>query len=784
MNFIMKQLLLLLLCLSIYLPAFAYGDIGTYRDTTLSVDDRVELLLKQMTLDEKVRQLESRYYSKFRKDSKGGGMSVSLQEDLRKGVGVIQLSTGGKSEVDAQAVNDILKYVRENNRLGIPPLMAGEALHGLIARGATSYPQAIALASTWNPELVKKVYSQIALEARARGFNIVFSPLLDLARDPRWGRMEETYGEDVFLVSEIGVAAIQGLQGGDDTIGDNNLVSAPKHFVGYGQCDGGRNFAPSVVNERMVYEDLLEPFRQAVKRAHIWGVMPSHNEINGIPCHGNKKLLTDVLRKDWGFPGIVVSDFHDVGRLNELHHVAIDAEDAALQALEAGVNFDQPLGVTYETLIGTLKKEPSYLPYLDQRVREVLRVKFMLGLFDKPLLDIERAKEVSTLNENKVLAEQAAENSMILLKNENNLLPLDKSKYNKIAVIGPNANNTVLGGYSPGGVNPKTILAAMQDYLKDSGIEVLYAHGCNITKTRSYAQLETANLKVRTIEQVPLEEELDKIAEAVRVAETSDLVVLCLGDNHDTSREAIYTKGYLGDRASLELVGNQNVLAQKIIETGKPVVVYLMHGRSLSINYIDKHATAILDGWYAGERTAQVVVKTLFGENNPGGKLVVTVPRSAAHVPAYYSQRKSGTLKSYLFENSTPLYPFGYGLSYTNFKFSDIRLSASKIKKTDNCVVSLNVTNTGKYDGDEVVQVYVQDLAGSVTRPSMQLKGFKRISVPKGETRYVEIVLPPSSFEMIGITNERVIEPGDFKILVGNSSDVKTLRELSLAIVE
>lgn len=780
----MKQLLLSLLCLSMYLSAFAYGDAGTYRDTTLSVDKRVDLLLKQMTLDEKVRQLESRYYSKFRKDSKGRGLSASLQEDLRKGVGIIQLSTGGKPEIDVQAVNDIFKYVRENNRLGIPPLMAGEALHGLIARGATSYPQAIALASTWNPELVKKVYSQIALEARARGFNIVFSPLLDLARDPRWGRMEETYGEDVFLVSEIGVAAIQGLQGGGNIIGNNNLVSAPKHFVGYGQCDGGRNFAPSVVNERMVYEDLLEPFRQAVKRTHMWGVMPSHNEINGIPCHGNKKLLTDILREDWGFQGIVVSDFYDVGRLNELHHVAIDAEHAALQALEAGVNLDQPLGTTYETLISALKEKTTYLPYLDQRVREVLRIKFMLGLFDKPLLDVEKAKKMSVLNENKMLAEQAAESAMILLKNENNLLPLDKSKYNKIAVIGPNANNTILGGYSPGGVKPKSILTAMQDYLKDSGIEVLYAHGCNITKAPSYVQLETANLKVRTIEEVPLEDELDEIAEAVKVAEASDLVVLCLGDNHDTSREAIYAKGYLGDRASLELVGNQNVLAQKIIETGKPVIVYLMHGRSLSINYIDEHATAILDGWYAGERTAQVVIKTLFGENNPGGKLVVTVPRSAAHVPAYYSQRKSGTWKGYLFEDSTPLYPFGYGLSYTNFKFSDIRLSASKIKKTDNCVVSLNVTNTGKYDGDEVVQVYVKDLVGSVTRPSMQLKGFQRVSVAQGETKRVEIVLPPTAFEMIDADNQRVIEPGEFKIFVGNSSDAKSLTELSLTIVE
>ena len=705
------------------------------------------------------------------------------RENFKKGIGALQyINSTLTAEEDAKTINEAQRFVIEKSRLRIPMLVQGEALHGLVAFGATSFPQAIALAGTWDTELVKEVFKLTALEGRTRGTNLVFSPVLDIARDPRWGRMEETYGEDVFLVTQMGLACVTGLQGGKPEVGKDNIVASPKHFLGYGQCEGGRNFAPSNISERLLREEVLTPFRVAVQKGFIWGIMPSHSEIDGVPAHGNQYLLTNILRKELGFKGVVSSDYHDVERLNILHHVAKDNKGAALLALKAGVNFDLPISTCYQTLVEVLTKNIQYQKYLDERVREILRVKFMLGLFENPYVDIERAKTVGSNPNNVELAHKAAAKAVTLLKNENKILPLDKNKIKKLAIIGPNAKTVILGGYSPRKYSAVSIYDGIEKYLIGSGVELLYADGCEITKQQSASQFEIGNLNSGTIETIPYEQEVDKISFAVKQAKQADVAVLCVGDNYFTTREAIYFNGNLGDRANLDLVGNQTALVKAIVETGTPVIVVLMHGRSLTINYIAEKANAVIDAWYSGQETGNVVAKTLFGEINPGGKLPVTIPRSSAHLPVYYSQKTSGNLKSYLFEDNSPLYPFGFGMSYTTFTITDIKLSKSKINKSESCVVSAKVTNTGKLLGDEVVQVYVQDLVASVTRPKLQLKGFMRVTVEAGKSKMVEITLAPESFEMVGLDYKTVIESGEFKILVGNSSVKENLTELSILI--
>lgn len=753
-------------------------------DAKLPLDERVERLLGLMTLEEKVHQLTSDYAQTSEPGNAPGDIGDDLQKRLKSGLGSIQyVNLPHDAGQQADFANEIQQFVMDNTRLGIPVLLAGEACHGLIAHRATSFPQAIAMASTWDSDLVNRVFSTAAAQARSRGNHLMNTPVLDLARDPRWGRMEETFGEDVHLVTQMGLAAVDGLQGGGDTVGPDNVVSAPKHFAGYGQCDGGRNFAPTPIPRRVFEEEIIEPFRQVVTKSNAWGLMPSHSEVDGVPAHGDERLLTDLLRKEWGFNGVVVSDYHDVHRLDILHHVASSQEEAALQALKAGVSMDFPNGLSYLTLAESLKTNPEYIEYLDQRVREVLRVKFMLGLFENPFVEKSTATRLQDSAGSKALALEAAEKAMILLKNKNNILPLDKSKLQKIAVIGPNAGETILGGYTHWLTEGTSIRDGLADYLDGSGIEVSYAKGCGITAGgKTFAQLETGSEVNSRISTLPYEEEKGSIEAAAVLAKDSDVAIVCVGDDYFSAREAFYLRNALGDRGNIDLAGNQVALIQAVIETGTPTIVVLMHGRSLSINYTNEHADAILDGWYLGEETATAICRTLFGENNPGGKLVVTVPRSSAHVPCYYSQRHSGNWKDYLFEEGPPLFSFGYGLSYTTFELQNIRLSEDTIRGGDGCEVLLDIANTGALSGDEVVQVYLRDVVGSTTRPNKALKCFERVTLEPGESKSVSLVLEPQAFEMIDIEMKRVIEPGEFKVLVGTSSRNDDLTELTLIV--
>ncbi|WP_418262567.1 glycoside hydrolase family 3 N-terminal domain-containing protein [Flavobacterium faecale] len=777
-HFFKVPLLVIFLNFSVYNVS---GQKNTYKDPKLPIESRIEHLLSQMTMEEKVNQL----VSSFPKYTKGPNntyvIDPVMMDQLKKGMGSLQyvnLPLG--AEGDVRFLNQIQKYIIENSRLGIPILAVTEALHGFVGAQATSFPQAIALAGTWDTDLVNKVYTQAALEARSRGLHLAFSPLLDLARDARWGRMDETYGEDVHLVSQIGLAAINGLQGGGETVGKNHIVASPKHFAGYGQCEGGRNFAPTIMSDRQFREEALEPFRLAVTQSHIWGVMPSHSEVEGVPAHGNERLLNSILRKEWGFKGIVVSDYNDIERLDHLHHVVPNREEAALLALKSGVNLDQPVGSSYVLLPEALKKKPEYVKDLDERVREVLRVKFMLGLFENPYVVEKEAKKVAEDKNREALALKAAEKAIILLKNEKNLLPLDKSKLKKIALIGPNIKTTVLGGYTPAKVPAVSIFDGVTDYLKGSKVEIMYAEGCGITRGKTEAQFEIGKLPEGDIQTIPYEKERATIEAAADIAKQCEVAIVCVGDNYATTREAATLGDHRGDRANLDLVGNQNALVKAIVETGTPVVVVMMHGRSLTINYIKDKADAIVDGWYLGQQTGNAIARTLFGDNNPGGKLAVTVPRSVGQIPVYYSQKPTGTLKKYLFEDSSPLFNFGYGLSYAQFSLDAIKLSSTELKAGESVEVSVDIKNTSHVVGDEVVQVYVKDVVGTITRPVMELKAFKRVTLKAGETQTVKLTLDKSAFEMLDINFNRIIEPGEFKIFVGTSSRKEDLKELTL----
>lgn len=753
---------------------------NAWRDASLSASKRAEMLLEQMTLEEKIYQLTSGFLQFSKKDA--GKYTPLTESNLKKGIGALQyINSPRDAETDLATINAAQKYVIEHSRLGIPMLVQGEALHGHVAFQAASFPQAIALASTWDRSLVERVFTYVAAEARGRGTNYVFSPVLDLARDPRWGRMEETYGEDSYLVSEMGLACVRGFQGRSPQIDGAHVVASPKHFAGYGQCDGGRNFAPANIPSRVFFEEVLEPFRKAIREGHIKGVMASHSEWDGVPAHGNDYLLTDILRKQLGFDGIVVSDYHDVERLNILHHIAGNNEEAGLCALKAGVNFDLPVGKCYRTLNERLASSPEYLKILNQRVYEILKLKFELGLFERPYCDAARFREL--LKTRKELTSEAAAKAVTLLKNEKELLPLDKREIKRIALIGPNADQVILGGYSPRKYSAVTIRQGLEDYLAGSGVQVHYSKGCDITRQKSASQFEVGNLKSGKIETMSLEEELAGINEAVEVAKSSDVVVLCLGDNYFTTREAIYFEGNLGDRSELDLVGNQNYLSEQIFACGKPVIVVMMHGRSLTINAIAEKATAIVDAWYLGEETGHVIAKMLFGEINPGGKLPVTYPRKSSQLPVYYSQRGAGFLKSYLFEDNTPLWPFGFGLSYTDFTISDVRIDSAQIHAGEMCRVSALVSNVGTRAGDEVLQVYVSDEVASVTRPRIQLKQFERVHLKAGESRRVTFELGNEAFRLLNRDMRFVVEPGDFKIYVSNSSDVKEENSVKLEIL-
>lgn len=676
----------------------------------------------------------------------------------------------------AELTNQIQKFFIENSRLGIPVIFHEECLHGLAAKEGTSFPQPIALAGTFNPGLIQELYAMTAEETRVRGGHHALTPVLDVSRDPRWGRVEETFGEDPYLITQMGLAAVKGFQGNAEFNNRKNVMATLKHFAAHGDPESGMNCAPVNVSERVLREVFLPPFKQAVQKAGAISVMASYNEIDGVPSHANKWLLYDILRNEWGFNGFVVSDYYAIWELNYRpdthgHFVAKDKKEAAALAVNAGVNLEFPEPDCYLHIAELVEEGSLDESIIDDLIRPLLYWKFRFGIFDDPYVDPDLAEKICGSEKNRELALKAARESITLLKNENNILPVDLNNLATIAVIGPNANRSLLGGYSGVPKNIVTVLDGIREKTADK-VNILYSEGCKITIGGSWNEDKV---------ELPDEaEDLKAIEEAVKIAKKSDLVVLALGGNEQTSREA-WSRAHMGDRTDIRLFGRQEQLFDAIKKTGKPVIVFLFNGRPLAINSLTENADAIFECWYLGQETGHAVADVLVGDFNPGGKLPISIPRSVGHIPCYYNHKPSDR-RGYLHDEVTPLYPFGYGLSYTKFEIKNVRLAKNKIRRDESAEVSLEISNIGDMEGTEVVQMYIRDVVSSVTRPVKELKGFQKVHLEPGETKTVKIAIDPDLLAFYDINMNYVVEPGEFEIMLGTSSQDSDLHKVLLEV--
>ena len=740
-----------------------------YRQRDAPIEARVADLLARMTLEEKVAQMQGIWNRKRDIQNARGEFEPSkAQALLGPGIGEVARPSeiagapadrnGRSAREQAVFVNAVQRWLIDNTRLGIPAMFHEEALHGLTAPGGTHFPVPMGLASTWDPALIERVMSVAALEGRARGAQHVLSPVVDLGRDPRWGRIEETYGEDPYLVSRMGVAAVRGYQGTRLPLADDKVFATLKHFAGHGSHEGGINTAPPLVSERLLRSELFVPFEAAVK-AGAYSVMPSYNEVDGVPSHASQWLLTDILRREWGFTGLVSSDYFAIEQLQTRHRVAADKSDAAAQAIEAGVDMELPDPYGYSELVALVKRGRIAESLIDRSVVRVLRSKFLAGLFEQPYVDPDRAERVANTPASQALALDAARKSIVLLKNQGALLPLDRSRVKTLAVVGPNAKGLHLGGYArdPGrGVDVLTGITA-----RANGIKVLHAEGVRITE-------HDANWGADTVVLGDPAKNRARIKEAVAIARQADAIVLAIGTNESVSREA-WADNHLGDVANLRLMSNQEELVEEMLQTGKPVVVLLIHGRPLAIPAVAERVPAIMEAWYAGQEGGTAIGEVLFGDVNPGGKLPVTFPRHVGQLPVYYNRRPT-SFRNHLDLTREPLWSFGFGLSYSTFVLADLQVASPVIAPGGRTDVSVRITNTGKRAGDEVVQLYIRDQVSSVTRPVKELRGFERVTLKPGESTRVTFTLGPDELSLIDRKMQRVVEPGRFDVMVGTSA--------------
>ncbi|MFN3405465.1 MAG: glycoside hydrolase family 3 N-terminal domain-containing protein [Cytophagaceae bacterium] len=733
-----------------------------YKDASAPIENRVQDLLSRMSLEEKVAQTQCIWQQKSMILDDSGRFDIEKTKmELPYGIGQIARPSEKKGPAEmARFTNEIQKYFVEQTRLGIPVIFHEECLHGHAAPGGTSFPQPIALASTFNDDLVHTIFNVVAKETRVRGGHQALTPVVDVARDPRWGRVEETYGEDPYLCSVMGLAAVKGFQGDGNTIDKDHVAATLKHFAVHSQPESGINCAPGNYSERLIRETFFPPFKKCVQEGKVMSIMASYNEIDGIPSHANQWLLNQVLRKEWGFNGFIVSDYYAIKELAELHHLVTDRKEAALLAMKTGVDLETPDLECYFNLLNLVKEGRLETSVLDTAVARVLRAKFKLGLFDNPYTDPAEAEKIVGNDQNRALALKSAQESIILLKNENNTLPLDKSKLKKVAVVGPNADKCILGGYSDEPFVKITPFQAIKEKLGPS-VQVIYSEGCKITEEGGSWYTDKVTLPKP-------EEDQKRIKEAETAVQGADVILLFIGGNEETSREA-WSKTHMGDRVNLNLIGAQNDLVKAMVKTGKPVVVVLNNGSPLIFNEINNTVPAILECWYLGQETGYAVADVLFGDYNPGGKLPITLPRSEGQIPAYYNYKPSAR-RGYIFDTTDPLYPFGFGLSYTSFSIENIVLSKNKIKKSESVKVSVDVVNTGKYRGDEVVQLYIRDEVSSITRPIKELKGFRRINLEPGQKTTVEFNLGPEELGFYDLNMNFIVEPGTFKVMAGSNS--------------
>lgn len=753
-----------------------------YKQANAPVDARVEDLLGRMTLEEKIAQMQCVWLKKasiqnadtsFNADKAGAaypnGMGMFARPSDRRLDKPAAAGDSGETpnrgpKETADYVNAVQKWAMERTRLGIPVLMHEEALHGYVAREATSFPQAIGLASSFDPALVEKVFSVAAREMRARGANLALAPVVDVAREPRWGRIEETYGEDPHVCGVMGKAAVIGFSGNTLPLAKDKVYATLKHMTGHGQPESGTNIGPANVGERVLREDFFPPFEKIIRETKIAAVMPSYNEIDGIPSHANRWLLTDVLRKEWGFKGVTVSDYMAIDEMVSRHHLAANDKEAALRAVKAGVDVETPDPKAYVFLAELVREGKISVKEIDEMVRRILKLKFEGGMFENPYVDASKAAALTATPDAIALALEAARRSAVLLKNDKGLLPLNGKKVGKMLLLGTHAKSTPIGGYSDIPRHVVSVYEGLEKEARAQGFQLSYSEGVRLTEGHIWGKDEIVFTKPEVNQRL--------IAEAVEAAKSADTIVMVLGDNEQTAREA-WADNHLGDRTTLDLLGQQNDLARAIFALNKPTVVLLLNGRPLSATLLAERADALLECWYMGQETGHAVADLLFGRANPGGKLPVSIAREVGQLPMYYN-RKPSTRRGYIDGVTTPLYPFGFGLSYTRFEISAPRLEQARISTTGGTRVQVDVKNVGSVAGDEVVQMYIRDDVSSVTRPLLELKGFQRVTLQPGEQKTVTFDIKPSDLWFYDTDMKRVVEPGTFTIFAGpNSVDLK-----------
>jgi beta-glucosidase len=721
------------------------NSLNPYQNPSLPAQDRAADLLARMSIEEKVAQLgsfmEEQTWSEFarRRTAERIAQIQSRAMSTVVGIGNGQISCFIRElppQAAAEKANEIQQYAKKHTRLGIPPIIHDEGLHGLLGNGATIFPQAIAMAGSWDPNLLLEVASAIGKEARLRGIRQLLSPTINIARDPRCGRTEETCGEDPYLTSCMALAYVQGIQ-------SEGVIATPKHFAANFVGEGGRDSNAIHISERLLREIYLPAFETCIREGKALSIMAAYNSLDGLPCSCNPWLLTRLLREEWGFTGFVVSDYYSVTQIMTKHGVAAARGEAAKMALEAGLDvelpiadcFDQPLLEWIET--GFIRED-----IVDRAVRRVLETKFRLGLFDDPYVNPDESASICHNDKHQALALQMGKEAIVLLKNVGGALPISKS-IRSLAVVGPLADEPALGGYSwEGDLQDRVItpLRGIRNLVNDA-VKVEYAPGCKL-----------------------IGGDKSSIEAATELARSSDVAVLFVGNTN-------VTEGEWRDRANLDLPGFQKDLIASVARTGVPTIVVLINGSAITmVDWVDQ-VGAIIEAWYPGESGGTAIAEVLFGEYNPGGKLPLTFPRVIGQLPLYYNHAPSGRTYDYFDVSGKPLFPFGHGLSYTTFAYHDLKISPSRIGEKEACEVSLIVENTGNYAGDEVVQLYVHDRLASLVRPVKELKGFHRVHIRPGESEKVTLTLNARRLGFFDYEMHYVVEPGEFEILVGSSSE-------------
>ena len=752
-------------------------ELAIYKDSTQSVTDRIADLIGRMTTEEKVAQVTAVWADKHKMEDADFNFDPSkANEVMPHGIGHLtrpsELSGGGEpgrtGEQEIEYVNAIQKWLVENTRLGIPALIHEESLHGLAAKDATSWGQPISVAATFNRELTRRLYATAARQAASRGTHVVLTPVVDVARDPRWGRVEETLGEDPYLAAQIGLQGVLGFQGDDEKWDEGEVFATLKHMAGHGGPEGGNNIGPAHISERTLREVFLYPFKYIVENGNVRNIMASYNEVNGIPSHANGWMLNDILRGEWGYRGAVVSDYFAVKELHTRHAVAATLKEAAIRAISSGVDIELPDREAYPFLVEAVNQGELDEAILDRAVSRILRQKFDRGLFENPYT--KPGSALSNTPTDDALVREAGTEGMILLKNDG-ILPLEKGL--TIAVVGPNADKVLLGGYSDQPQHFITLRQGLEEYAEANGATVIYSEGTRLTQPGSWYK--------DTVIAVSLEDDRARIEQAVKDVADADIIILAVGGNELTSREA-WAESHMGDRPSLELMGTQNELIDAMAALDKPVVGLVFGGRPLNISNLAEKSDAVFQCFYLGQETGHSVTDVLFGQVSPSGKLPISIPRSAGHIPAYYNYKPTAR-RGYLFEDVNALYSFGYGLSYTDFDITVPELTDEQIQLDGATTVSVQVTNTGDRPGKEVVQLYIRDEYSTVTRPVKELKGFEKVYLEPGETKTVTFELGPEQLEYLNQDMQYAVEPGTFQIMIGNSSRTEDLRQVTLTVV-